>query len=257
MSISVALATYNGEKYIAAQLISILNQLTPDDELIVSDNYSTDKTVEVINSLNDKRIKIIYRKRESNNSRVNCYYNFENALKETTGDIIFLADQDDLWSDNKVAVCLKALEVYDVVVSDCKVISENGEIILESFFKRRKSGVGFLKNFIANGYIGSCLVFKRKILSVALPFPEKMPMHDILLGTIAELFFKTAFLPEQLVFYREHTNNVSYTASGISEFSVFKKIEFRLEVIWCIPILLYRKYLKTILLTHRGQELID
>lgn len=246
MSISVAIATFNGEKYIAEQISSILCQLDTQDEIVISDNYSTDKTIEIIKGFNDSRIKIFYKQRESNNSNINCYFNFENALIETKGEIVFLADQDDLWSENKVTECLKALEVYDVVVSDCKVISENGEILLDSFFKRRKSRTGLLKNFITNSYIGSCIAFKRKILSIALPFPQKMPMHDILLGTIAELFFKTTFIPMQLVYYREHTNNVSYTAKGISKFTLVKKIEFRLNIIKCLPLLFYRKYFRNI-----------
>ena len=240
--ISVAIATYNGEHFIKQQLASILNQLSEGDEIIISDNFSTDKTVAEIESLNDSRIKIYLKQREFNKGNINCYFNFENALKYTDGDIIFLADQDDIWDEKKVGVCLAALENNDIVVTDCRVISETGEILLDSYFNRRKSGKGFIKNFIANSYVGSCLAFKREILKIALPFPQKMPMHDILFGTIGELFFDSIFIPEQLVYYREHSENVSYTAKGVSGFNLFEKIRFRLEIIKYLPILFYRRF---------------
>ena len=239
--VSVVIATYNGAHFIKQQLASILSQLNENDEIIISDNFSTDRTLAEIESLNDSRIKIYLKKRESTKGNINCYFNFENALNYADGDIIFLSDQDDIWKDNKVAVCLEALENNDIVVSDCKVISETGEIILDSYFKRRKSGKGFVKNFISNSYIGSCIAFKRKILNIALPFPKKMPMHDILLGTIGELFFDSIFITEQLVYSREHSNNVSYTAKGISGFNLFKKIQFRWQIIKYLPLLVYRR----------------
>lgn len=241
--ISVAMATYNGAKFIKEQLMSILNQLGEDDEVIISDNYSTDNTVDIINSFNDKRIKIFNKKKESNNGNTNCYFNFENALKETTGDIIFLSDQDDLWIENKVSICLSALKSCDIVISDCSVISENGEIILDSYFKRRKSGEGFLKNLFANTYLGCCIAFRRELLKIALPFPKQMPMHDILLGTISELFYKPCFIQDRLVLYRDHNDNVSPTAVGVSRYSFGEQIIFRWKVVKYLPLLFRRKYL--------------
>ena len=94
--ISVCIATYNGEKYLREQLDSILPQLAESDEVIVSDDGSTDGTIDLITSLNDPRIKIV-----SNSGRKGYVGNFENALKHTTGDYIFLSDQDDIWYPNK------------------------------------------------------------------------------------------------------------------------------------------------------------
>jgi glycosyltransferase involved in cell wall biosynthesis len=240
--ISVAMATYNGAKFIKEQLSSILNQLGEEDEVVISDNYSTDNTLEIIESFNDKRIRVFKNERLSENGSINCYFNFENALNQTKGDIIFLSDQDDLWKDNKVKLCVSALKQYDMVVTDCHVISKKGDILLDSYFKRRKSGMGFVKNLFANTYLGCCMAFKRNILDIALPFPKQMTMHDILLGTISELFFNPCFIDDKLVLYREHGSNVSPTALGISRFSFGEKIVFRFKVIKYLPLLFYRKY---------------
>ena len=89
--ISVCMATYNGEKYIEEQLKSILSQLGENDEVIVSDDSSTDNTLAIVESFNDVRIKIF-----PNNKFHSPIFNFENALKQATGDYIFLSDQDDV-----------------------------------------------------------------------------------------------------------------------------------------------------------------
>ena len=89
--ISVAMATYNGEKYIKKQIESILINLNKDDELIISDDGSKDKTLDIIKSIKDKRIKII------SGPKQGVIKNFENALNNCTGEYIFLSDQDDIW----------------------------------------------------------------------------------------------------------------------------------------------------------------
>ena len=120
--ITVCIATFNGEKYIREQLNSILFQLSLQDEVIVSDDGSTDNTISIIKSFNDKRIKII-----DGVHRHSPTLNFENALKEAKGDYIFLADQDDVWKDDKVKICLKWLQHYDCIISDAEVTDEKSE----------------------------------------------------------------------------------------------------------------------------------
>lgn len=90
--ISVCMPTYNGEKFIRIQLESILSQLGNDDEIVISDDSSTDKTVEITKSFNDSRIHLL-----ENNTFHSPIYNLENALKNAKGDFIFLSDQDDEW----------------------------------------------------------------------------------------------------------------------------------------------------------------
>ena len=97
--ISVCIATYNGEKYIIKQLESILPQLREADEIVISDDSSSDRTIALIEQLNDPRIRIL-----KDQKFRNPIYNFENAMLNAKGDFIFLSDQDDIWMPEKVAV---------------------------------------------------------------------------------------------------------------------------------------------------------
>lgn len=215
------MATYNGEKYIEQQLDSILNQLSDNDEVIISDDSSVDNTVKIIKQFGDKRIKLF----ENNKSR-SPVYNFENALRNVTGDIIFLSDQDDIWVKNKVHKMTMLLDKYNVVVSDCVIVNENNEIIHDSFFKLRNSRAGLLKNIYKNSYLGCCMAFDSKILKAALPFPNKLHMHDMWIGAVAELFGKTFFCEEKLLKYRRHRSTASRTTEK-SSYSLSYKLSYR------------------------------
>ena len=232
--ISVCIATYNGEKYIKEQLDSILCQLGAEDEIVISDDGSTDKTIEIIKKYTNNRIKLL-----SGNSFKNPIFNLENALKKAQGDFIFLADQDDVWLENKVQVCLKHLQNADVVVSDSKIADEKLNIMCESFFKKNNSQKGLLNNLRYNSYLGCCMAFKKNILKKALPFPKDIPMHDIWIGFVADLFYKSFFIAQPLILYRRHSKNASPTVEG-SPFGWQTKLKFRWNLIKYIPLLLTR-----------------
>ena len=223
--ISVCIATYNGEKYICQQLRSILGQIGESDEIIISDDSSSDRTVEIIKTFDDKRIRLL-----ENNRFHNPAYNFENTLEKATGDIIFLSDQDDIWLENKVKIMTGLLQKYELVVSDCIVINENEDILQESFFKIRGSKKGLLNNFLKNSYMGCCMAFNRRILDIALPFPDNLPMHDMWIGMIGELYGKTYFCDQKLVKYRRHEHSVSPTF-GPSPYTIKDKISLRLNLL--------------------------
>jgi glycosyltransferase involved in cell wall biosynthesis len=243
--ISVCITTYNGEKYIKGQLDSILCQLGRGDELIVSDDGSTDKTLEIIQGYQDLRIKIL-----NNTKRDGVIGNFENALMKAGGDYIFLADQDDVWGSEKVKTVLAALSTADLIVSDCAVVNGDLECIIPSFFQHNHSRRGFCKNLRHNSYLGCCMAFRKEILQLCLPFPRHIPMHDIWLGFVVELFYTSRFIPCKLVLYRRHGGNVSPT-SQISEYGLFKKLSFRLNLLRYIPLLLIRK-MKSKNLKHKN-----
>lgn len=200
------MATYNGEKYIREQIASILSQIKEDDELIISDDFSNDETVNVIRSIEDTRIKLLV-----NTINVGYTANFEKALKNASGDIIFLADQDDVWLENKVAVILKYLEKYDFVTSDAEIVDEHLNLIESS--RNRKYGVkkGFLNNWARSRYIGCCMAFRKIVLDSLFPFPvnKRWVPHDIWVSLIAEFYYKTALIPEPLILYRRHESNTS------------------------------------------------
>ena len=153
--ITVCIATYNGEKYIGEQLASILSQLSSDDEVVVSDDGSTDNTLGVVRGFADNRIRIV-----DGPHRNSPTLNFENALRHAKGDFIFLADQDDVWVRDKVKVCMNALKKSDCVVSDAVVTDEKLNVINTSMYNMLNVRQGRLYNLIFhNGYSGCCMAF--------------------------------------------------------------------------------------------------
>ena len=225
MKISVCMATYNGEKYIKEQLESILCQLGENDEVIISDDGSTDNTKSIIESFKDKRIKFF-----TNNGVKGVVSNFENSLNKSSGDYIFLADQDDVWLSNKVTTCLNRLKDFDLIVCNCKVVDGSLNVLHQSYFNLARSGRGFFKNIYRSTYLGCCLAFRRDILTDILPFPKKLMMfHDWWIGFIAELKLNVYFENEPLMLYRRHINTTSNTV-GSSSNSLFFKIYSRVQI---------------------------
>ncbi len=228
--VSVCIATYNGENYIEKQLKSILAQLLPMDELIISDDGSQDRTIEIIEGFKDVKIRLFL-----NPDKRNVVKNFENALSKAKGRYIFLSDQDDIWESRKIDVMLYYLRRYDLVVSDCSIIGiEDSNKIHDSYFYLRNSGKGVLKNILANTYMGSCMAFNRFILERSMPFPDKIPMHDWWIGLIGEVFGNTVFCPEKLVKYRRHDNNSSPFVK-LKRYTLLEKIKFRKNIV--LPLL--------------------
>ena len=118
--ISVCMATYNGGKFIREQLESILSQLpSVDAEIVIADDGSTDNTLSVIASLNDLRIRVLPAEKH-----LGVIYNFERALQSAKGDIVFLADQDDIWIPGKVKKILEALKTSDLVLHDAFMLCD-------------------------------------------------------------------------------------------------------------------------------------
>ncbi len=230
MSVSVCIPTYNGEKYIIDQLQSILIQLSENDEILIHDDFSTDNTVNLINNLNDSRIKIT-----QNRSNIGLKKTIENALIQAKGDYIFLCDQDDVWCSDKISISSKYLQMHDLIISDCYVTDKNLNIIYNSYYNNRKTNRSFIGNIIINQYVGCCMAFKRTILKDVLPFPQMIPLHDIWIGNIARVYYNVRFIPEKLVYHRRHEFNQSSTGLA-SKNSLFKKISIRINLL--LPLLL-------------------
>ena len=216
MRISVAIASYNGEKYIEEQIRSIINQSYPVNEIIVSDDGSSDKTVEILNRIKDKRIIVI-----QNNGRKGYCGNFENALKKCTGDYIFLADQDDLWMQNKVQSFIDFIEKYpsaSCIFSDGILIDENDNQLLgemnhtihESsemlWLDRNKYLERAVSQPLANGM---AICISKKLLESALPFPDIKGSHDQWLIFCSLCLDTCYYLNKKLVKYRLHGNNTA------------------------------------------------
>ncbi|WP_291047296.1 glycosyltransferase family 2 protein [Empedobacter sp. UBA1574] len=202
--ISVCLASYNGQKYIKEQLESILSQLRIGDEVIISDDNSTDKTIEIINGFNDSRIKVI-----PNTNFKGVIGNFENAIKNASGDFIFLSDQDDIWRSDKVQVIIDFFEAnqsYSCIFSNAAIINNKGQRIGKRFFQQIPK-LKFYKLLLKNKFLGCTMAFKNNLN--ILPFRQDLPMHDWYIGLKHIQKGKVGFINEDLIYYRRHGGNVT------------------------------------------------
>ena len=224
--ISVCIATYNGERFIREQIESIVCQLSPTDEIVVSDDGSTDNTLDIVKAIGDKRIRIIEGSRKHSPT-----LNFECALKAAKGDYIFLADQDDVWKPNKVEVCMKWLQKYYCVVSDAEVTDSSLNTLFPSLYRLLGVIQGKLYNTLwKNGYTGCCMAFRRNVLEASLPFPKNIPMHDIWIGNVAAYKYNVKFISDKLIFFRRHKDTISCNGKG-SKFSWWQQLLFRINTI--------------------------
>ncbi len=222
--VSVCMATFNGEQFIERQLRSILQQLRSRDELIISDDGSTDNTEAIITGIRDSRIRVC-----KNQGRKGPVGNFENALREASGKFIVLSDQDDVWLPGKMDAVLYALKQADLVLTDCRVVNRHHEILWPSFFKHRGSAPGFLRNLLKNSYVGCCMAFRREVLLYALPFPKHIHMHDWWIGLLVEAKGRIVFLHEPMIEYVRHGSNASPT--GETSYSVYRQFVNRLMLL--------------------------
>lgn len=245
--VSVCIATFNGEKYIAEQIRSILCQLTEGDEVIISDDHSTDQTLNIIRSFKDDRIKIYLNiERPTNRKKyADSHYrvtrNFENALSKCSGDWIFLADQDDIWLPGKVERSLEVLKDADLVMSNC--VRFDGQKVDKNNLLWAKSPVDKYRliNIIKMPFHGCCLAFSRKVLNLALPFPNNLIMHDNWIGVLNTFFYKTSFIDTPLLLYRKHESNVSNNLNPYL-FKIFYRVIFTFQI--------FKRYFKSVPTTH-------
>lgn len=231
---SVCIATYNGEKYIEAQLRSILVQLRPDDEVIVSDDGSTDNTLGVVKAIGDERVRILHS---------HCHDvkgNFVNALEHARGDVIFLSDQDDVWLPGKYERCVQELKYVDLVCTNSKITDEHLNVVCDNFFRLYHSHKGILRNIINGTYYGSCMAFRRTLLSLALPMPSSQDVnHDLWLGLVAEMTGSVKFIQEPCLLYRRHKSALSQTGKYSSFWSrssrpLWVKIRTRMVLLYYV-----------------------
>lgn len=226
MKVSVAMATYNGERYLEQQIDSILMQLGNDDELIISDDHSSDQTVPIVQRYlkNDHRVKLFV------NDESGVTSNFENAIKRTQNEIIFLSDQDDIWKPEKVQTVMdyfKKNPTIQMIMSDITVVDNQLNTTIESFYHFRGSRAGVLKNIIKNSYIGCAMSFRKELKSKILPIPRNVPMHDMWIGLVADMNKSALLIPEKLIYYRRHDATVT-TVENTS--SLKEKLLWRYQI---------------------------
>lgn len=218
--ISVAMTTYNGEKYLINQLDSLFAQSRSIDELIICDDGSIDCTEEIIlryisdHCLEDK----CYFYKNSNN--LGAMKNFIHTALLCTGDIVFFCDQDDIWDKNKVQLMEDVFNTHlDALVVSCSEVymNENGELLNdESKYHRESDGfkelqkISFSKQIKTMHSPGLTLAFKRSFIeeTMALTYDEDLT-YDISMGLVASLKGGMYRLYKPLVYRRIHDNNYS------------------------------------------------
>lgn len=219
--ISVAIATYNGEKYILEQLQSISKQSVLPDEVVISDDCSTDQTLKLIENFSKTApYKIVVLTHPSN---VGYSRNFELALKATNGDYIFISDQDDVWFQNKIEKVLKAFDdnpnafvvAHDAICTDANLISQNKTLFNLDIEHKRAFGTAM------HGCL-TCL--KKEFLKAAQRLPTDKDSHDGWFYYLSSELKIRNIIKEPLMFYRRHPKAVTYCSSN-NAFAFFLKLK--------------------------------
>lgn len=217
-TISVAICTYNGEKYIQAQLETILNQRCVVDEIVLCDDNSSDRTVEIARQVlegSDVRWRI-----ERNCPGLGVTKNFEKAISLCSGDIIFTSDQDDLWMLDKTEKLMGCFEEPGCVLafSDAQIVDGNGQLLLPSL--HRKDGFMQLGDFTDNvlrlsyTVYGCTMAFRRDFVRKIIPFFQSRANHDAWIMCCAGFAGTVTYVPEALICYRIHGNNCVGSVAG-------------------------------------------
>lgn len=212
--VDILLATYNGEKYLAEQIESILNQTYKDINLIISDDNSSDSSLKIIEEYakKDDRIKVF--KQEKN---LGIISNFEFLISKVNSKYFMFSDQDDIWNENKVEISLKKIidTDSDIVFTDLLVVDNKLNVLYNSYwelkgFKNKILKFNSFEALYLNNYVTGCtMLMKREIISKVLPLPKnsKYVLHDYWIALITSQTGKVEFLNEPTIKYRQHKNN--------------------------------------------------
>ena len=206
MRVSVAMTSRNGEKYIKEQINSILMQSRPPDEIIICDDCSSDRTIQILKEITKQHPSVIL---IQNTEVIGVSRNFTRSIKKASGDIIFLSDQDDWWYPQKiesVLSCFKLNPKIQVIINDQEIVDKN----------LKKSGSTKLSNIIKSGLnpkidfcTGSCTAITKSWADFCLPYNHEKIEYDVWLNRVAEYFAVRIVLNDVLQLFRRHENNAS------------------------------------------------
>lgn len=249
LRVSVAMATYNGEKYIEEQLLSICRQTRRPDEIVISDDGSKDATLEVVRRVTDREeAKGIDFVILSDNPRHGHCGNFEWAIKHTTGDYVFLSDQDDIWREDKVMQTLLVFQKHpdaQCVCHNAQLVGKQGEMLQGIFnesFTQGKLNIlereivkidreSFLEVAVSRGRVhGMCMCLTKQLINDSTPFPKSKGFHDKWITICAVLNDAMYYFNAPLAYYRLHGNNTcGNNAYKGTLFDRLKKIKNKLD----------------------------
>jgi glycosyltransferase involved in cell wall biosynthesis len=219
MSVDIVLATYNGDRFLDAQLQSILMQDYPDWCLLIRDDGSCDRTHEIIGTYLQREPNRLKWLNSGESENVGVTQNFNQLLKKSLGDYTFLCDQDDSWLPQKITDSLEMMQRLEaqwgketpiLVHSDLSVVCEQLEVLHSSFWRSHNldPSRNSLQQLLIRNHITGCTVAINKSLrKLALSIPQSAFMHDWWLGLVAAAFGKISYLKQPTVLYRQHQKN--------------------------------------------------
>lgn len=218
-SIDILLATYNGQAYLKEQIDSILAQSNTDWRLLIRDDGSDDDTTSIIKSYLAKypdRIKLI----ENKGRHLGASLNFNSLLETSTAEYIMFSDQDDVWLPTKIELTLNLMKTTEraypdkpvLVHTDLRVVDSRLKTIAKSMWQCQgifpENGNNVNKVMLQNIATGCTIMINKKAKTISLPIPAEAVMHDWWIAINVAKYGKIVYLPDQLVLYRQHRNNV-------------------------------------------------
>jgi len=216
------MCTYNGSQYLWEQLQSIASQNPLPGELIVCDDGSADHTVDLLRTFAAQstfRVQVFV-----NEERLGPAKNFEKAIRLCTGDVIVLADQDDIWKPRKLAALLSAFEQHPEAVyafSDADLVKADGTLLDQRLWDtvvlrkkwERFSGPEQLKTLLKQNVVtGATMAFRSRFKDIFLPVPPGW-MHDYWIAVLGSALYTGIPIPEALIQYRQHAMQVVGTVN--------------------------------------------
>jgi glycosyltransferase involved in cell wall biosynthesis len=206
-TVSVAMAVYNGGRFLQEQVDSILSQLGDSDEIVASYDKSQDDSLSILRDYagRDPRARIVM------NERPGIVGNFNTAIANCNCDAIFISDQDDIWVEGKRERMMAALNDSGADLAIHNVVHIDGEdkVISKPLFEEYGIGPGLFRNFAKPRYSGCCMAFPASTRRIIMPMPESVVNYDHWIGMACETFGKVVFVDDVLLHHRLHGDNAT------------------------------------------------
>jgi glycosyltransferase involved in cell wall biosynthesis len=240
----VCLASYNGARFILEQVSSIMAQLGDADELIISDNGSTDATLSLLATVADARVRIVSCLKKG------VVANFENALLQASKDLVVLSDQDDVWRPGRLAAARASLEHHQLSLVGLTFVNEKLEPLSQPA-ATRQAALSLFSTLLRNGYTGCGMAFRRELLRGVLPFPARVPMHDWWIAAVAlGMRAPIDISMHEMILYRRHEANVSATGEA-SGFGLARQFLMRFNLLSSLVVRLSSLYVSALFANRR------
>ena len=228
--IGIVLATYNGEKYLAQMLDSLVAQTRPADFIVAVDDGSKDNTPAILKSYQDRLPLQVTILEKNSGHRAAFSKALELAQPQlSSNDLIALADQDDVWLPQKLEILEKEIQDKSLVFGDAQVVDANGKIIAKSWrsYSKIEKKISIEQQIAGINNVTGCLsLFSASLLDAILPIPEGVTVHDRWIAILADKHNGVAAIDTPVVQYRIHGNNA---VGGVAAPSMSKTLETQIQ----------------------------